>query len=80
MTKETEHKRIITERFGHQCDSDFSFTQKARLLQSIYRVEMGEKEGSAGPGIKTTDDTAYVRKERGKITAGQAAICPPTLQ
>lgn len=48
MTKETEHKRIITERFGRQCDSDSSFTRKARLLQSIYRVEMGEKEGT-GP-------------------------------
>ena len=35
MTKETEHKRIITERFGHQGDSDSSFTRKARLLQSI---------------------------------------------
>ena len=48
MTKETEHKRIITERFGHQGDSDSSFTRKARLLQSIYRVEIGEKEGT-GP-------------------------------
>ena len=46
--KETEHKRIITERFGHQGDSDSSFTRKARLLQSIYRVEIGEKEGT-GP-------------------------------
>ena len=36
------------EKYGNQCKSDNSFTKKARLLQSIYRVEIGEKEG-VGP-------------------------------
>lgn len=27
------------------CGSDNAFTRKARLLQSMYRVEIGEKEG-----------------------------------
>ena len=27
------------------CESDNAFTRKARLLQSMYRVEIGEKEG-----------------------------------
>ena len=34
--------------YGNQCRSDNAFTQKARLLQSMYRVEIGEKEG-VGP-------------------------------
>lgn len=36
-----KNKRI----YGNQCDSDDAFTKKARLLQSMYRVEMGEDEG-----------------------------------
>ena len=34
--------------YGNQCDSDNAFTKKARLLQSMYRVEMVEDEG-VGP-------------------------------
>lgn len=34
--------------YGNQCKSDNSFTKKARLLQSMYRVEIGEAEG-VGP-------------------------------
>lgn len=34
--------------YGTQCGSDNAFTKKARLLQSKYRVEMGEAEG-VGP-------------------------------
>ncbi|WP_373241945.1 hypothetical protein [Phocaeicola vulgatus] len=34
--------------FGNQCGSDNAFTRKARLLQSMYRVEIGEVEG-VGP-------------------------------
>ena len=31
--------------YGNQCESDNAFTKKARLLQSMYRVELGEEEG-----------------------------------
>lgn len=31
--------------YGNQCKSDNIFTQKARLLQSMYRVEIEEKKG-----------------------------------
>lgn len=34
--------------YGNQCVSDNTFTRKARLLQSMYRVEIGEEEG-VGP-------------------------------
>lgn len=34
--------------YGNQCESDNAFTRKARLLQSMYRVEIGEEEGT-GP-------------------------------
>lgn len=33
------------EKYGNQCESDNAFTRKARLLQSMYRVEIGEEEG-----------------------------------
>ena len=32
---------------GNQCKSDNAFTKKARLLQSMYRVKIGEEEGSS---------------------------------
>ena len=31
--------------YGNQCGSDNAFTRKARLLQSMYSVEIGEEEG-----------------------------------
>ena len=34
--------------YGNQCGSDNAFTRKARLLQSMYSVEIGEEEG-VGP-------------------------------
>lgn len=34
--------------YGNQCGSDNAFTKKARLLQSMYRVEIGEEKG-VGP-------------------------------
>lgn len=34
--------------YGNQCESDNAFTKKARLLQSMYRVEIGEAQG-VGP-------------------------------
>lgn len=41
-------KKIEANIYGNQCGSDNAFTKKARLLQSIYRVEIGEEEG-VGP-------------------------------
>lgn len=41
-------KKIEGNIYGNQCGSDNTFTRKARLLQSIYRVEIGEEEG-VGP-------------------------------
>lgn len=38
----------INKIYGNQCESDNAFTRKARLLQSMYRVEIGEEEG-VGP-------------------------------
>ena len=35
-------------KYGKQYSSDNAFTRKARLLQSMYRVEIGEEEG-VGP-------------------------------
>ena len=34
--------------YGNQCESDNAFTRRARLLQSMYRMEIGEEEG-VGP-------------------------------
>ena len=34
--------------YGNQCESDNTFTRRARLLQSMYRMEIGEEEG-VGP-------------------------------
>ena len=33
----------INKIYGNQCESDNAFTRKARLLQSMYRVEIGEE-------------------------------------
>jgi len=38
-------KKIEANIYGNQCGSDNAFTRKARLLQSMYRVEIGEEEG-----------------------------------
>ena len=35
----------IIDIYGNQCGSDNAFTRKARLLQSMYRVKIGEEEG-----------------------------------
>lgn len=52
--------------YGNQCGSDNAFTQKARLLQSMYRVEIGEKEG-VGP-TRTSK-----RKYGNMITGGEVS-------
>lgn len=52
--------------YGNQCGSDNAFTQKARLLQSMYRVEIGEKEG-IGP-TRTSK-----RKYGNMITGGEVS-------
>lgn len=38
-------KKIETNIYGNQCGSDNAFTRKAGLLQSMYRVEIGEEDG-----------------------------------
>lgn len=42
-------KKLIEEKFGPQCPGDNNFTAKARLLQSIYRVQCGETSMGVGP-------------------------------
>lgn len=34
------------EKYGNQCESDNAFTRKARLLQSMYRVEIVKRKDS----------------------------------
>ena len=57
-----ENKEI----YGNQCGSDNAFTRKARLLQSMYRVEVGEEEG-VGP------TRASKRKYGNMISGGEAS-------
>lgn len=52
--------------FGKQCKSDNAFTRKARLLQSMYRVEIGEEEGT-GP------TRASKRKYGNMISGGEVS-------
>lgn len=49
-------------KYGEQCSSDNVFTRKARLLQSMYRVEIGEEEG-VGP-------TRYSQHHYGNMISG----------
>ena len=49
-------------RYGKPCSSDNAFTRKARLLQSMYRVEIGEEEG-VGP-------TRFSRRKYGNMING----------
>ena len=42
------NRKIMDNIYGNQCGSDNAFTKKARLLQSMYRVDIGEEEGT-GP-------------------------------
>lgn len=49
-------------KYGKQCSSDNAFTRKARLLQSMYRVEIGEEEG-VGP-------TRYSQHHYGNMISG----------
>lgn len=55
----------INKIYGNQCGSDNAFTRKARLLQSMYRVEIGEEEGT-GP------TRASKRKYGNMISGGEA--------
>lgn len=57
-----ENKEI----YGNQCGSDNTFTRKARLLQSMYRVEIGEEEGT-GP------TRASKRKYGNMISGGEVS-------
>lgn len=48
-------KKLIEERYGPQSSGDNPFTAKARLLQSIYRVQSGETSFGIGPDISSLD-------------------------
>lgn len=50
--------------YGNQCGSDNAFTQKARLLQSMYRVEIGEKEGVGPTRTSKRKKSAEARSRR----------------
>ena len=39
------NRKIMDNIYGNQCGSDNAFTRKARLIQSMYRVNIGEEEG-----------------------------------
>lgn len=39
------NRKIMDNIYRNLCGSDKAFTRKARLLQSKYRVEIGEEEG-----------------------------------
>ena len=56
----------INKIYGNQCESDNAFTRKARLLQSMYRVEIGEEEG-VGP------TRASKRKYGNMISGGEVS-------
>ncbi|WP_287680130.1 hypothetical protein [Bacteroides sp.] len=49
-------------KYGKQCSSDNAFTRKARLLQSMYRVEIGDEE-DVGP-------TRYSQHHYGNMISG----------
>ena len=49
-------------RYGKPCSSDNAFTRKARLHQSMYRVEIGEEEG-VGP-------TRFSKRKYGNMING----------
>ena len=49
------HFNRIEELYGPQSSGDNLFTAKARLLQSVYRVEQGEKFMGIGPNENSTD-------------------------
>lgn len=52
--------------YGNQCGSDNAFTRRARLLQSMYRMEIGEEEG-VGP------TRASKRKYGNMISGGEVS-------
>ena len=61
--------------YGNQCGSDNAFTRKARLLQSMYRVEIGEEEG-VGPtraSKRKYGNMISVRKEL--LDEGDFRVC-----
>ena len=54
---------------GNQCKSDNAFTKKARLLQSMYRVKIGEEESictAATPNIRTFFPIIFISRSHFK--------------
>ena len=52
--------------YGNQCESDNTFTRRARLLQSMYRMEIGEEEG-VGP-------TKASKRKYGNMISGGGCV------
>lgn len=67
----------MNKNYGYQCISDSLFTRKARLLQSLYRMDMNEEEGK-GPS-KSSKDPYGNMISNGDIT-GKNFFLPETFQ
>jgi hypothetical protein len=48
-------KKLLEEKYGPQSPGDNTFTAKARLLQSVYRVQSGETSPGIGPDKNSVD-------------------------
>jgi len=48
-------KNILEEKYGPQSSGDNTFTAKARLLQSVYRIQSGETSMGIGPDKNSVD-------------------------
>ena len=48
-------KKLLEEKYGPQSPGDTTFTAKARLLQSVYRVQSGETSMGIGPDKNSVD-------------------------
>lgn len=62
---------------GNQCKSDNAFTKKARLLQSMYRVKIGEEEGV---GSTKTSKRKYGNMISGGEISGKNFLMKETFE
>lgn len=77
------NKEGISKIYGKQNWGEHSFTAKARLLQSFYRVEIGEKEYGVGPNKQSKDKdrnfTRYGNMLVDGTTSGRNFLLPETF-
>ncbi|NVN96633.1 hypothetical protein HXX01_00015 [Candidatus Nomurabacteria bacterium] len=78
-------KRIIESKYGPQSSGDNTFTAKARLLQSIYRVQSGETSMGIGPNKNSVDRSTHKPSYYGNMLAdgehtGKNFIFPETFK